>query len=97
MHRLAEARRACHRARQARYRRMLDVSTAAERSVVASEMASLEAEARRAWEECSVLSRQADGGLPAGWTEAMDPTTNRMYWYQATTGQSSWTRPTAYG
>ena len=33
-------------------------------------------------------------GLPEGWTEGTDPTSGRMYYYHAPSGQSSWTRPT---
>ena len=32
--------------------------------------------------------------LPDGWSTAFDKTYNTTYWYNASTGQSSWTRPT---
>ena len=34
-------------------------------------------------------------GLSSGWTEATDPNSGRIYYYQASTGATSWTKPMA--
>ncbi|PSC68224.1 poly-glutamine tract-binding [Micractinium conductrix] len=36
-----------------------------------------------------------EGPLPPGWYQASDPTYNRVYFYNPTTGDRSWTRPAA--
>jgi hypothetical protein len=37
----------------------------------------------------------SDGDLPAGWAPVKDPTTGRTYYYNATTRETSWTKPGA--
>lgn len=49
---------------------------------------------------CCILLRyraaaqNATSALPAGWTAAVDPTSGRTYYVNATTGQTSWEVPT---
>ena len=34
-------------------------------------------------------------GLPAGWTEEVDPSSGDIYFYNAATGETTWDRPAA--
>eukprot|EP00977_Amphora_coffeiformis_P015023 scaffold4292_cov114-Amphora_coffeaeformis.AAC.2 len=43
----------------------------------------------------TVTNDDMDDDLPDGWKCAHDPNTNKRYYYQSTTGQTSWTKPTA--
>lgn len=35
------------------------------------------------------------GGLPENWTEATDPGSGRVYYYNTATNETSWEKPTA--
>ena len=39
----------------------------------------------------------SSSNLTSGWFEAVDPTYNHPYWYNPSTGERAWTRPTAGG
>lgn len=39
------------------------------------------------------IPQAAQGGLPAGWIQLQDPTTNRTYYVDQSTGQSQWEPP----